>query len=206
MRLRLTVLFLLCLPGLGLPGLGRAAAPNPSFYLVNRSLQPISEVYASPATASGWGRDRLGDTPVPPGGYAPVRLPADGSCMFDLRVVYADGRAEERQGVNTCAVDDVVFGPARIAPPSNPQAQNDPSFRIVNRGRTEINEVYASPTGTASWGRNQLGEDTIEAGSYRVIRLPTGKCVYDVRIVFDDGDMKEKRRINLCTITDLSVP
>ncbi len=38
MRLRLILLFLL-----GLPGLGRADAPNPSFYLVNRGAQPINE-------------------------------------------------------------------------------------------------------------------------------------------------------------------
>ncbi len=200
MRRWLIVLFSLCLPGLG-----RADAPNPSFYLVNRGSQPISEIYASPATASGWGRNRLGGAPVVPGGNAPVRLLANGPCVFDLRVVYGDGRVEERRGVNTCAVDDIVFG-RTAPPPSSQQAQNDPSFRVVNRGRTEIDEVYASPAGAASWGRDQLGEDTIEAGSYRVIRLPAGRCVYDVRIVFDGGRTTEKRRINLCAITDLPVP
>jgi len=199
--LRLTLLFLFWAPGLG-----HAEAANPSFYLVNRSFQPISEVYASPAAASGWGRDRLGDTPVAPGGNAPVRLLADGSCVFDLRVVYADGRVEERRGVNTCNVDNVVFGQTRAAPPSNRLSQNDPSFRIVNRGRIEIDELYATPAGAAGWGRDRLGEETIGAGSYRIIELPIGQCVYDVRIVFDDGDTTEKRRINLCTITDLPVP
>lgn len=201
MRLRLILLFLL-----GLPGLGRADAPNPSFYLVNRGAQPINEAYASPATASGWGRERLGDTPVAPGGNAPVRLLANGSCVFDLRVVYADGMAEERRRVNICSLNHVVFGQARAIPPGNRQTQNDPSFRIVNHGRIEINEVYATPAGAGNWGRDRLGEDTIEAGSYRIIQLPTGQCVYDVRIVFNDGDTTEKRRINLCTITDLPVP
>ena len=201
MRLRLTLLFLLWLPGLG-----RAGAPNPSFYLVNHSSQPISEAYASPVTASGWGRDRLGNTPIVPGGNAPVRLMADGSCVFDLRVVYADGMSEERRRINTCNVDDVVFGQVRATPPSNRQPQNDPSFRIVNRGRIEIAEVYATPAGAGNWGRDRLGEDTIEAGSYRIIQLPAGQCVYDLRIVFNDGDMMEKRHINLCTVTDLPIP
>ena len=106
---------------LGLAGAARADQQNPSFYLVNRSAQAIREVYASPASASGWGRDRLGDDPIAPGGNAPIRLLADGNCVFDLRFVYEDGHAEERRGVNTCGVDDITAGVP--VPAGNPRAR-----------------------------------------------------------------------------------
>ena len=44
------------------------------------------------------------------------------------------------------------------------------------------------------------------AGATRVIRLPTGQCIYDVRVVFANKEAIEKRRLNLCTITNLTVP
>ncbi len=92
------------------PLAARADAPNPSFYLVNRSSQAINEVFVSPAAASGWGHDQLGDNTLDAGANAPIRLHADGTCVFDLRIVYEDGRSEERRGVNTCNVDNITFG------------------------------------------------------------------------------------------------
>lgn len=84
-------------------------APNPSFHLVNRSQETINEVYATPKGRPNWGRDRLGDRSLPPGQSFPVRLPADGNCAYDIRVVYASGKAEERRDFNTCEVETVAF-------------------------------------------------------------------------------------------------
>ena len=185
------------------PRPGWADAPNPSFYLVNRSAQAINEAYASPVNASNWGRDRLGDGTVASGGNAAVRLLADGTCVFDLRVVYEDGHADERRRVNTCTVDTISFGAPDPVPTGNPA--HDPSFRIVNRGRREVDEVYARSAGSRSWGADRLGDATIDADSYRVIQLPAGQCMWDVRLVFDDGPPLERRRINLCDVTDFPV-
>lgn len=84
-------------------------APNPSFHLVNQSQETINEVYATPKGRPNWGRDRLGDRSLPPGQSFPVRLPADGSCAYDIRVIYASGKAEERRDFNTCDVETVAF-------------------------------------------------------------------------------------------------
>ena len=186
------------------PRTGRADAPNPSFYLVNRSHQTINEVYASPVSAANWGSDRLGDAQVASGANAAIRLLADGNCVFDLRVVYEDGHADERRRVNTCTVDNISFGaPEPAAPAGNPA--HDPSFRIVNRGQREVDEVYARLAGSRNWGADRLGDATIDADSYRVIQLPAGQCMWDVRLVFDDGPPLERRRINLCDVTDFPV-
>ena len=200
-----------------LPAVALADAPNPSFYLVNRSSQAINQAYVSPAAASGWGRDQLGDNTIDPGSNAPIRLHADGTCVFDLRIVYEDGRSEERRGVNTCSVDTITFGesnkgvvpPAPVTPTppqSQFQATRDPSFRIINNASRDINEVYVRQAGAATWGRDRLGDDTIDADTTKVIRLPPGQCLWDVRFVFEGGRTLEKRRVNLCDVTDLPVP
>lgn len=198
---------------LALAALPAAAQDNPSFNVVNRTGNPIKEVFASPAGVANWGRNRLGAAAVAPGANAPIRLPADGNCIYDVRVVYANGQSEERRGTNTCGVDNLIFpataeGGAPAARPGRSQqgASEDPSFRLVNRSRSEVNEVYASLTGNDDWGADKLGDDTVAPGATRVIRLPAGSCTWDVRIVWANGEASEKRRLNLCTITDLRVP
>lgn len=80
---------------------------NPSFNLVNQSGRVIEEFYASPASASDWGQDRLGDDVVQPGQSYAIRLP-QGECVYDLRAVFQGGGNQERRGVNTCALDNYV--------------------------------------------------------------------------------------------------
>jgi len=193
-----------------------AQTPNPSFNIVNRTPNAINELYATPAGMTTWGRDRLASRSVPAGQNAPVRLPADGNCVYDIRVVYANGQSDERRSINTCDTDNVIFpgqaptGPGTgTAPPrtaGRQQAANDPSFRLVNRGRSAVNELYASQSGETSWGEDRLGDGTVAAGTTRMIRMPNGDCLYDVRIVYANGEASERRRLNLCTMTDLRVP
>ena len=220
MRLALALMALF----LAAPALAQTS--NPSFTLRNRSNQAINEIFATPAGVDRWGRDRLGQSLISPGQAFPVRLPADGNCVYDIRVVYADGKPEERRRVNTCEIESLAFpgGQPSAAPASTgradsgradsgradsgrqQEATDDPSFRLVNRGRADVNEIYVSRTGEDSWGRDRLGDDTLPGGGTRVIRLPNGPCTYDVRIVFANGETTEKRQLNLCVITDLRVP
>ena len=183
------------------------APPNPSFHLVNRGQDAINEVYATPKGRPNWGRDRLGEYLLPPGQSFPVHLPADGSCAYDIRVVYASGKAEERRDFNTCEVETVVFprnaGASRAA--RNAPA-SDPSFRLVNRGRTEVRSLFATPTGVEDWGRDHLRNDTVAPGASRTVRLPAGACSYDLRIVYANRDATERRDLNLCGLGDLPVP
>ncbi len=181
--------------------------PNPSFYLVNRSDLAINEVYVSPANTRTWGRDRLGDDTIDAGANAPIRLLADGTCQFDLRVVYEDGRSEERRGVNTCRLDNISFStPSGRASSQDGQGDDDPSFRLVNRGPAEIDEVYLRLAGSQAWGEDRLADDTLSANDDTVIRLPKGQCLWDIRVVYQDRKAQERRRVNLCDIQDLTFP
>ncbi|MGK7866770.1 hypothetical protein [Falsiroseomonas sp. E2-1-a20] len=82
-------------------------APDPSFRLVNGGSQTIREVYVSPSTDHNWGPDRLGTAVVPPGQRFVIGLPR-GACVNDLRIVFNDGRAEERRQVDTCRLTDLA--------------------------------------------------------------------------------------------------
>ncbi len=190
-------------------GPAAAQTPNPSFNVVNRGSSAIRQVFATPAGMTTWGRDRIDGRPIAPGQTGPVRLPADGSCVYDIRVVYANGQADERRNLDTCNVDNVIFPSpdGRTATPSSRQhAADDPSFRLVNRGRSAINEFYASVTGEDEWGEDRLGDETVAPGAARLVRLPNGPCIYDVRIVYANGEASEKRHLNLCDINDMRVP
>ncbi|MGG5889252.1 hypothetical protein ACLF3G_19130 [Falsiroseomonas sp. HC035] len=82
-------------------------APDPSFRLVNGGNRTIREVYVSPSTDRNWGPDRLGTAVVPPGQRFVIGLPR-GACVNDLRIVFADGRAEEHRQLDTCRLTDVT--------------------------------------------------------------------------------------------------
>ena len=185
-------------------------APNPSFYLVNRAASSIDRLYASPAGNQNWGTDRLGGV-VAAGANAPIRLPADGQCVYDLRVVYANGRSDERRGVNTCEIDNISFPGGRTVESSREGARSsrsaaNPSFLLVNRSRQVMSELYLSPSGDDSWGDDRLGDGTLAGGASKTMRLPPGECLYDLRVVFANGDANERRRLNLCDLTSLRVP
>ena len=183
---------------------GAQEGANPSFTLANRGRQPINEFYATPAGMDRWGRDRLGPFSLSPGQTFPVRLPADGNCVYDLRVVYADGRPEERRQLNTCELEAVTFPGGRVG--GRPAAVGQPaSFRLVNRGRLPVQELYVSDPREESWGEDVLGDDVLAARGARSVRLPAQGCVFDVRVVFADGRATERRGVDLCG-RELQVP
>jgi hypothetical protein len=84
---------------------GRAAVANPSFTFVNNSGETIRELYVSLTSQRDWGPDRLGQDVLEPGGSVALRLPQAGVCTVDIRVVYMNGAAAERRGVETCSIN-----------------------------------------------------------------------------------------------------
>ncbi len=163
-----------------------AQAPNPSFTLVNRASQPIRAFYATPAGRTNWGQSRVGPA-LAAGTQLALRVPADGNCLFDMRAVYADGRTEERRGVNTCETKDVVFGEAAR------------SFQLDNRGTAPIVKLEARKAGAAAWQANKMAAGAIAPGARQEFQLPPGEgCVFDLRVTFADGRAREKHAADLC--------
>ncbi|NKE43733.1 hypothetical protein HB662_03020 [Roseomonas frigidaquae] len=202
------LLLLLCCAAVTTPAL---AQRDPSFNLVNRSGQPIREIYVSPSEDRYWGHDLLQADLLPDGGSFPLRLDPSAGCLQDVRVVYVDGRPEERRRQDTCRMVQMVFGsgaggpaargPAR--PDAVPQGRGNPSFNLVNHGAGMIREVYVSSVQLNNWGEDRLGEQVLPPGRHLAVRLPAGDCVNDVRIVWMDGRSEERRRLDTCALVNL---
>ena len=204
----------------GLVPAAQAQTGDPSFNLVNRSSRVIYEAYASPSSDSNWGQDRLGQNIVPAGRNFVIRLP-QGECIYDVRVVYdrQGGQPEERRNINLCNLTEVVFdgrpqqGGQQQQPQQPPQRQGqtqgprgNPSFNLVNQGQQVVMEVYASLATDQNWGPDRLGADTVAPGAVFPVRLPEGDCVYDMRFVYQNGQSQERRGVNLCEVTNVTLP
>ena len=160
-------------------GPAQAQAPDPSFRVVNNTPNVINEVYASPSNERSWGRDRLGTEVIQPGGMQIIRLPADGNCSYDIRIVYQGGSAEERRNLDTCNMIDLVLGGGAAPQPRRPstrqgsQQQGNPSFNLLNQSGRVIEEFYASPSSEQKLGAGPAGRGDRAAG--RLLRgAPAG--------------------------------
>jgi hypothetical protein len=184
-------------------------AEDASFNLVNRGTTAVRELFVTPAGDANWGQNRLGSHPIQPGASFLVKRRADGNCILDIRAVFADGRAEERKGLNTCNIDAVAVGllPGGATGHGPGKGPNDPSIRLVNRGAQAIVEFYAAPPGHTGWGANRLAAGPLPAATEKFVRIAdAGACLFDLRVVFADHTAKEKHATDLCKLTDLPIP
>jgi hypothetical protein len=200
-RAFLGVLAALC-AAVGVPA---SAQPNPDFWVTNTSGRQINEIYVSPSTDTNWGEDWLREHVLPSGQRFPIRPRRDGTCVFDIRVVFADGSSEERRRVNVCAVNEVAFTSAGSVARGQSQANAD--FRLVNRSGRTIQQIFVSPSSDQNWGADRLGQNVLPPGRAFTVTLPRdGTCVYDIRVVYDNNTAAEKRHINTCQIQDVIFP
>jgi len=82
---------------------------DPTFDLVNAGSASIFEVYVSPSSINDWGRDVLGSSVISGGSRHRIRPAATGECVFDIKVVYRGGGAEERRRQNLCQIATLTF-------------------------------------------------------------------------------------------------
>ncbi len=83
-----------------------------------------------------------------------------------------------------------------------PATALDRRVTIVNNTGFTIVEFYGSNTGAETWEEDILGADVLPSGQSVVINFDdeTGYCMFDFRAVFDDGDVLERGRVNVCEI------
>ena len=85
----------------------------------NRSALPIQQLFISGSTANQWGDDRLATGRISIGGERAITW--HGDCVVDVRVVFANRAAEERRGMDLCALPALAIAPgwttAALAPP-----------------------------------------------------------------------------------------
>jgi hypothetical protein len=94
---------------------GRATARRPgrggepSFNFVNHTGETIQELYVSGSRDGNWGRDRLGSDTLSAGQTRWVDLPSSAGCNVDIRVVFGEGRAQERRDIASCNRTEITW-------------------------------------------------------------------------------------------------
>jgi hypothetical protein len=101
-------------PGLDLCGTREIVfGPARRLALRHAHLRPIREVYLSPAEASDWGPNLLGDRPLARGEQREIGM--EGGCRADLRIVFDNGGAEELRGFDLCQRKEIALRPGWVA-------------------------------------------------------------------------------------------
>jgi hypothetical protein len=174
---------------------------NPAFYVVNQGSAPIHNIYVTSVNVSGWGGDVLGDSVLQPGQRHRVNPPR-GECVFDVRVVWKGGRAEERRRQDLCRVTEIAFaGPGSGAPTT--QGSSNPDFFVVNNSQKTIQHIFVSTVQADKWGEDRM-PGVLKPGDRFAVRLPReGQCQYDVRVVYADRTTEERRGQDLCKVSEM---
>lgn len=77
----------------------------------------------------------------------------------------------------------------------------DRYVEVTNHTRQAIVEIYLSDPGEGAWQRDVLGDEFLAPGSSLSVHLGDRRdgCRLDVKIVFDDGAVRIRRNVDVCT-------
>ncbi len=81
-----------------------------------------------------------------------------------------------------------------------PAFAEDLVFDLHNKSSYNVIEFYASPSDVGDWEEDILGLDILASGDSTEVTIADGRtqCEYDLRFVFEDGDVVEDGGIDLC--------
>lgn len=84
---------------------------------------------------------------------------------------------------------------------------SDADFTLVNKTGYQIDDVYVSPTKVDEWGKDIMGKDALADGEKVDIVFPhgDGKCKFDVKVKYNDGDTAEWANVDLCEYTAITL-
>ena len=85
-----------------------------------------------------------------------------------------------------------------IADVAAAQAPLKPGFDVMNSSSMAIKHVLAKPDGSPNWG-SPLQNSAVAVGKSGSSKVPSEtNCLYDVRLVFEDGRTEEHDKVDVC--------
>jgi hypothetical protein len=86
-------------------------------------------------------------------------------------------------------------------------AQGRQDFTLINRTGYQIDRVHVSSSQQRSWGPDILGRGVLVNNATINITFPqkSNECMWDMRVVYNDGDQSEWRQLNLCRISRVTL-
>ena len=78
----------------------------------------------------------------------------------------------------------------------------DRCIELTNTTRMAIIEFYAAPVRTQRWGQDLLGDAILPPASSALVSFDdgAGSCLFDLKVVFDDGSISVRRDVNVCLV------
>ncbi|NJR60515.1 MAG: hypothetical protein HC769_17765 [Cyanobacteria bacterium CRU_2_1] len=76
------------------------------------------------------------------------------------------------------------------------------NFHVYNNSSVSLVQLYISESELSTWGNDVLGQDVLPSGYSTQILFndPSPyQCLYDIRAVFEDGQVLEDYQINVCS-------
>jgi len=93
-------------------------------------------------------------------------------------------------------------------PAGSARAANGADFTLKNENGYQIDEVYVSPRSSRRWGKDVMGEDTLDAGQSMNITFPRNNaaCTFDIMVKYHDNDVKaEWSNVDLCKYSTITL-
>jgi len=83
----------------------------------------------------------------------------------------------------------------------------DQDFTLINKTGLTVDELYLSPSNDNEWGEDVLGVDTLADGAKADIEFSRkeSECMWDMKIVDEDGDAVIWEDINLCRASEITL-
>lgn len=101
----------------------------------------------------------------------------------------------------------LALGLAAAVSGSAAVAAGDQDFVLINHTGLTIHELYVTPTAHDEWGEDILGRDVLKDNEKVEITFSRkeDECVWDLKIVDEDGDSVEWEKINLCKASEITL-
>ncbi|NCO85302.1 MAG: hypothetical protein GW886_01560 [Rhodobacterales bacterium] len=87
-----------------------------------------------------------------------------------------------------------------------PAKAQDMDYELINNSGATLMEFYSSPADVGVWEDDILGADVLPDGSRASVTIADGRaqCDYDLRLVFDDGEVLEDT-VNICELGSYTI-
>ncbi len=172
---------------------GSAAGTTGTLTIINNTASTVCYVYISPSSSEEWGDDQLGtNNTIPPNGSFDITdIPFD---TYDLKATDCDGVTLAEQYAVVLGDQDYTWT----------LSANTAQLVVVNNSSLDICYLYVSPANATDWGPDQLGEQTIPAGSQFTLTGVT-PGTYDLRFVACSGEELEEYGVQITDIFTYTV-
>jgi hypothetical protein len=77
---------------------------------------------------------------------------------------------------------------------------NDADFALKNKTGYQIDEVYVAPHSSKNWGKDIMGDASLEDGEKVKIVFPRGSdvCNFDIQVKYQTGETAAWSKVDLC--------